>query len=507
MAATAAIRSRRRFLPYLNRLLHTASTPTPTPSPSRFLRHASPEPRASDHSPYLRFPAARVSTLPSGLRVVTQAYPANTRMASVGVWVDAGSRYELPGTNGTAHFLEHMAFKGTGRRPNAEVLEVEIEDMGARLNAYTSREQTTFFADVQARHVPVALDVLSDILQNPRFPEKAIQRERGVILREMEEVQSMMEEVIFDHLHAAAFQGHPLGDTILGPEENIRKISKADLQQYIATHYSCPRMVVSAAGAVNHDEVVDQVKELFTEFSTDPANADQLCEANPAIFTGSEVHVENAEMPLAHLAIAFKGSSWTDPASIPLMVIQSILGSWNRSIGVGNCSGSALARGISNGNLAESMMTFNTNYRDTGLFGIYTTALPDTLHDLSRLIMEEFRRLSFRVSETEVARARNQLKSALLLHIDGSTAVAENNGRQMLTYGRVMPFLELFARIDAVDCTTIMETAKKYIIDKDVAVAAVGQLSNLPELSWFRSETCSDDAFTRRIVFQNAQNN
>jgi mitochondrial-processing peptidase subunit beta len=186
MAATAAVSSRRRLVPYLHRLLHTG--PTPAPSPSRFLRHASPEPRSADHSPFLRFPAPRVSTLPSGLRVVTQAYPANTRMASVGVWVDAGSRYELPGTNGTAHFLEHMAFKGTGRRPNAQALEVEIEDMGAHLNAYTSREQTTFFADVQARHVPAALDVLGDILQNPRFPEKAIHRERGVILREMEEV-------------------------------------------------------------------------------------------------------------------------------------------------------------------------------------------------------------------------------------------------------------------------------------------------------------------------------
>jgi mitochondrial-processing peptidase subunit beta len=130
----------------------------------------------------------RVSTLPSGLRIVTQAYPANTRMASVGVWVDAGSRYELPGTNGTAHFLEHMAFKGTGRRLNAQALEVEIEDMGARLNAYTSREQTTFFADVQVRHVPAALDVLGDILQNPRFLKKSIQQERSVILREMEEV-------------------------------------------------------------------------------------------------------------------------------------------------------------------------------------------------------------------------------------------------------------------------------------------------------------------------------
>nr|CAB3478093.1 unnamed protein product [Digitaria exilis] len=456
MAALAsAARSRRRLIPYLHRLLHSgpaAAAAAPSPSTSRFLRHASPVPRTPDHSPYLRFPDARVSTLPSGLRVVTQAYPAATRMASVGVWVDAGSRFELPGTNGTAHFLEHMAFKGTGRRPNAQALEVEIEDMGARLNAYTSREQTTFFADVQARHVPVALDVLTDILQHPRFPERAIQRERGVILREMEEV-------------------------------------------------------VSAAGSVSHDEVVDRVKELFTEFSTDPTTADQLVEANPAIFTGSEVRVENVELPLAHIAIAFKGASWTDPKSIPLMVIQSILGSWNRSVGVGNCSGSSLARGISDGNLAEGLMAFNTNYRDTGIFGIYTVALPDTLHDLSRLIMAECRRLASQVSEEEVARARNQLKSSLLLHIDGSTAVAENNGRQMLTYGRVMSFLELFARIDAVDCATIMETAKECIIDKDVALAAVGPISNLPELSWFRSETCSDDEFTRRMFFAKAQNN
>ncbi|KAM3331695.1 hypothetical protein ACQJBY_027562 [Aegilops geniculata] len=358
-----------------------------------------------------------------------------------------------------------MAFKGTERRPTANALEVEIEDMGARLNAYTSREQTTFFADVQGRDVPAALDVLSDILQHPRFPQQGIQRERGVILREMEEVQGMMEEVIFDHLHTAAFRDHPLGDTILGPTENIKSISKKDLQQYISTHYTCPRMVVSASGAVDHEEVVDQVRKLFTGFSTDPTTADQLVEANPAIFTGSEL----------------------------LLYIET--------------ARSALARGISNGELAENLMAFNTNYRDTGLFGIYTSAPPDALHDLSRLIMEEFRRLAFRVSETEVARARNQLKSSLLLHFDGSTAVSENNGRQMLTYGRVMPFLELFARIDAVDCDTVMKTAKEFIIDKDVALAAVGPISNLPELSWFRSQTVSDDKFISRVFSLFAQNN
>ncbi|XP_072965579.1 probable mitochondrial-processing peptidase subunit beta, mitochondrial [Typha angustifolia] len=473
------------------RYLSVSANPKPsevlTPDP-RFLRYSSPELRLVDHSPFLRFPETRVTTLPSGIRVVTQAFPSATRMASVGVWIDAGSRFEAPGTNGTAHFLEHMIFKGTRHR-TAQSLEEEIENMGARLNAYTSREQTTFFADVQSKDVPIAIDILADILQNSRFPENAIRRERGVILREMEEVQGQMEEVIFDYLHLAAFHEHPLGDTILGPEENIRAISRVDLQEYISSHYTGPRVVVSAAGAVKHEEVVEMVARLFTRFSTDPTTADQLVDANPATFTGSEVRVENESMPLVHLAIAFQGASWVDPNSIPLMVVQSLLGSWNKNIGVGTCSGSELARRISTNNLAESMMAFNTNYRDTGLFGIYSTALPDRLHDLSHAIMEEFKRLAHQVSEEEVVRARNQLKSALLLHIDGSTAVAENNGRQMLTYSRAMPFLELFARIDAVDACTVRETAKAFIIDKDIAIAAVGPLHHLPEHNWFRLQT------------------
>ncbi|THU72095.1 hypothetical protein C4D60_Mb04t08480 [Musa balbisiana] len=419
--------------------------PAPAPDP-RFLRYSSPDARPLlDHSPFLRFPQVRLTTLPSGIRVVTQSAPTSaSHTASIGVWIDAGSRFEAPGTNGTAHFLEHMIFKGTRRR-TARSLEEEIENMGARLNAYTSREQTTFFADVQSKDVAVAVDVLADILQNSKFPDHAIKRERGVILREMEEVQGQVEEVIFDHLHSAAFQGHPLGDTILGPEENIRGISRVDLQQYISTHYTGHRMVVSAAGAVKHDEIVNMVGRLFTNFSTDPTTADQLVNANPAVFTGSEVRVQDEGMPFAHFAIAFKGSSWTDPNSIPLMVIQSLLGSWNKSIGVGNCSGSQLARRVGTDDLAENIMAFNTNYRDIGLFGVYSIA---------------------------------SLKSVLLLHIDGSTAVSENNGRQnikkdhfhhhvqMLTYGRVLPFVELFARIDAVDAAAIMETARNFIINK-----------------------------------------
>ncbi|KAM0932491.1 putative peptidase M16, zinc-binding, metalloenzyme, LuxS/M16 peptidase [Dioscorea sansibarensis] len=481
--ASSVSRCRRRITSLTSTLLRArlfSSLPVANPNAS--------EDPVCDHAPLFRSPEVRVSTLANGIRVATQS--SSSHMASVGVWIDSGSRFEAPGTNGTAHFLEHMIFKGTRRR-TARSLEEEIENLGARLNAYTSREQTTFFADVFRHDVPVAIDVLADILQNSKFPDHAIKRERGVILREMEEVHGQMEEVIFDHLHEAAFRGHPLGNTILGPEEIIQSISRSDLQNYIQTHYTGPRMVVSAAGAVKHEEIVDIVESLFTRFSRSPTTAAQLAQENPAVFTGSEVRVDNEDMPLAHLAIAFKGSAWTDPNSIPLMVIQSLWGSWNSSVGVGNCSGSQLARRVSTDNLAESMMAFNTNYLDTGLFGIYATGMPNYLHDLSCVIMQEITRLAYDVSEAELVRARNQLKSALLLHIDGSTAIAENNGRQMLTYGRVIPFLELFARIDAVDSSTVKETAKNYIINKDVAVAAVGPLSKLPHHDWFRSRSCS----------------
>ncbi|KAG0485061.1 hypothetical protein HPP92_009140 [Vanilla planifolia] len=482
--AAVASNARMRYLS----LVANSKTLEETIPDYRFLQYSSPEPRLVDHSPFLLFPQVCLSTLPNGIRVVTQSAPVtSSRMASIGVWIDAGSRFEAPGTNGTAHFLEHMIFKGTARR-TARSLEEEIENLGARLNAYTSREQTTFFADVQSKDIEVAVDVLADILQNSRFPEHAIKRERGVILREMEEVQGQMEEVIFDHLHAAAFHEHPLGDSILGPEENIQSISRIDLLKYISSHYTCQRMVVSAAGAVKHDEIVNLVQSLFKKFSRDPTTADQLVTAKPAIFTACEVRVESEAMPQVHLAIALKGVGWTDANSIPLMVIQTLFGSWNKTVGVGNCSGSELARKVSMNGMAESMMAFNTNYRDIGLFGIYCTTRPDCLPELSRIVIQEIRRLAYQVSEEEVMRARNQLKSCLLLHIDGSTAVAENNGRQMLTYGRVVPFPELFARIDAVDASTIKEMARMFIINQGVAIAAMGPIRGLPEHSWFQSQ-------------------
>jgi processing peptidase subunit beta len=169
------------------------------------------------------------------MRVATEAIPY-AETATVGVWINAGSRFETDANNGTAHFLEHLLFKGTKSRTTRD-LEVEIENMGGSLNAYTGREQTCYFARVMKRDVGKAVNILSDILLHSKLDERAVERERDVILREMEEVNKQTSELVFDHLHATAFQFTPLGRTILGPERNIRSITRADLAEYMATHY------------------------------------------------------------------------------------------------------------------------------------------------------------------------------------------------------------------------------------------------------------------------------
>jgi processing peptidase subunit beta len=279
-----------------------------------------------------------VTTLDNGLRVATE--DSGSATATVGLWIDAGSRYENANNNGVAHFLEHMAFKGTAKRSQTD-LELEVENMGAHLNAYTSREQTVFYAKCLSKDVSKAVEILGDIIQNSKLGESEIERERSVILREMQEVESNLQEVVFDHLHATAYQGTPLGNTILGPTKNIKSITRQDLKDYIDAHYHTPRIVLSAAGGVNHNELVKLAeKELGKLKNTFDGKAPQLSQCR---FTGSEVRVRDDSLPLAHIAIAVEGCGWTDQDNVPLMVANTLIGSWDRSQGAGVNNASQLA--------------------------------------------------------------------------------------------------------------------------------------------------------------------
>lgn len=456
-------------------------------SGDRFVRYASPVPAVVDHTAALAVPETRVTRLPNGLRVATESYLAS-QTATVGLWIDAGSRYETQATNGTAHFLEHMIFKGTAKR-SADKLGEAVEALGGQLDAHTSREQTAYFAKVLKDDVPFAVDLLADIIQNSSFDKNAIEKERQIILQELEEVEGEWDDAIFDHLHATAFQYCPLGRTTIGPPENLKAITRENLVDYVTRHYTAPRMVLVAAGAVEHKDVVELAEKLFTKLSSDPTTAARFIDLDPAVFTGSEVRIRDDDFPCTRFALAVMGAPWTDPDSIALMVMQSMLGFWNKGEAAGKHIGSELAQKVAANDLAESVMAFNINYSDGGLFGVHSVAKPDALDDLSWAIMHEFGRLIYRVAEEDVLRAKNQLKTNLVLHLDTTSAIAEDIGRQLLTYGRRVPLAEIFARIDAVNAATVKRVANRFIYDKELAIAAMGPTQNLPDYNWFRRRT------------------
>lgn len=250
----------------------------------------------------------------------------------MGIFVDAGSRYENASNNGVAHFLEHMIFKGTKSRTRAQ-LEEKIENMGGHLNAYTSREHTVYFAKVFKQDVSSAVEILSDILQNSEFSTSAVEEERGVILREMEEVEKNKDEVVFDKLHETAYPEAGLGRTILGPRENIQKMQAEDLRSYIKTHYTGPRVVVSGAGAVDHEELAGLADKHFGALPGHDAADGALVTAptDPAHFVGSEIRVRDDAQVSTHVAVGFETGGWTDAHSFPLQVMQQLLGSWDES--------------------------------------------------------------------------------------------------------------------------------------------------------------------------------
>ena len=399
---------------------------------------------------------------------------------TVGFWIDAGSRVENQKNNGMAHFFEHMAFKGSKLRRQHE-LSVEVENMGAQLNAYTSREQTVFYCRALREQLPVAVEMLSDIIQNPLINERDVEDERGVILREVQEIDNMMDEVTFDYLHAVAFQGTPLAQTILGPEENIRSLKREELRSFVQSHYRAPHIVLAAAGGVDHEDLVKLASKHWGQDCPLAGGDRPTAQQAPCQFTGAELRLPNKEMQLAHVVLAVEGCSWSDPDFFALKVASSLLGEWNRSQATGSRSVSQLADKLSatNGG-CHSFMSVLTCYSDTGLLGTYFVAEPSALEQTVDLILDEWRRLCMHVTDEEVRRVALLDKARFFSSLDGSTAVCEEIGRQMLVYNRRMPPLELDMRLDAVNADWVRDACARRILNRKPALVAIGPTDSLP---------------------------
>ena len=418
--------------------------------------------------------SAHLTTLPNGLRVASVAMP-HLETAALGVWIEAGSRYESKTVNGVAHMLEHMAFKGTERR-DALAIVAEIERVGGHLNAYTGREQTAYTARVLKDDVPLALDILADILQHSVFDETELARERSVVLQEIAQVDDTPDDLVFDHFQGAAHPDQPLGRSILGPAEFIAKIPRSVLADYRRVHYTGSRMVVAAAGPIEHRRLVEEATRLFGALP-----ADGVAFREGARYVGGEAR-EHRDLEQIHLVLGFNGIDVYDDDYYAVAVLSTLLG--------GGMSSRLFQEVREKRGLAYSVYSFTTSYQDGGLVGVYAGTTPERIDDLVPVLCGEIARLGEPASSDEVLSARNQMKAGLLMSLESPAARAEQIARQILVFGRVVPIPEIIGRIDAVDASALARLARRLLAGGRPTLAAVGPVASLPD----------HEAIARRLV-------
>lgn len=411
----------------------------------------------------------RLTTLPNGFRIVTEDMPG-LQSASAGIWVTAGGRHERAEQNGIAHFLEHMAFKGTARRTSLQIAE-EIEDVGGYINAYTSREMTAYYARVLKGDVALAVDVIGDIVLNPAFHEADIETERHVILQEIGQALDTPDDIIFDWLQEASYPGQSFGRTILGPAERVQAFGRADLQGFVGEHYGPGQMILAAAGRVDHDAIVAQAEALFGHLAAHPQRAFQ-----EASFAGSERR-EVKDLEQVHFAMAFDAPGYRHPDVFTAQVYAMAMG--------GGMSSRLFQKIREERGLCYSIFAQSGAYEDAGQITLYAGTSAEEIADLTLLTVDELKRAADDMTEAEVNRARAQIKAGMLMGLESPSARAERIARLLAIHGRVPPVEESVARIDAVTVAGVRRYAGE-LTGKGAALALYGPVEAAPTLEAIR---------------------
>ena len=404
--------------------------------------------------------------LANGLTIVTERMPG-LESSTIGVWAKAGARNENAEQNGIAHFLEHMAFKGTKTRSALEIAEV-IEDVGGFINAYTSREMTAYYTRVLGADVPLALEVLADILMNSTFDEREIEIERGVILSEIGQSLDTPDDVIFDWLQGVSYPGQPMGRPILGPAENVKRFGQADLSGFVATHYGAENLVISAAGMVDHAALVAQAERLFGHLpaSTAPKAAE-------ARFIGGEKRVEK-ELEQAHFTLSFDAPAIRDEGVYTAQIYSMLLG--------GGMTSRLFQEAREKRGLCYSIYASITPGIETGMLSLYAGTSGDDIGALAQVTIDEMKRAVDDISEAELARAQVQMKAGMLMGLESPSARTERMARSVAIWGKVPPLSEAVAKIEAVSVQGLRDYAASVCEAGEVAMALYGPVAKVPAL-------------------------
>jgi predicted Zn-dependent peptidase len=405
-----------------------------------------------------------LSQLKNGLRIATDRIET-VDTVSLGIWVDVGTRHEPAEVNGVAHFLEHMAFKGTERRSALAIAE-EIEAVGGHLNAYTSRESTAYYAKVLKEDVPLALDILADILQHSTFDPEELERERTVILQEIGQANDTPDDIVFDYFQECAYPDQAMGRPVLGRPEIIRRLARDEVTSYLRDHYGARQMVLAAAGNLDHDRIARLAERLLADLP-----AERPVATEPARYVGGEWR-EARDLEQLHLVLGFPGLTLEDPDFYAGSVLTTAFG--------GGMSSRLFQEIREKRGLVYTVHCFGHSYRDGGLFGIYAGTGEEEVSELVPALCDEVRKLEAGLSPVELARAKAQLKAGLLMSLESTSTRCEQLAQHLLIHGTPFDPADIVRRIEAVDNAAIAGVVARLRAGPPT-VTALGPLSRLED--------------------------
>ena len=414
----------------------------------------------------------KITELDNGLRVATDRID-HVHTASLGAWTKVGSRHEEKPRNGVAHFLEHMVFKGTQSRASEEISE-QIESVGGRLNAYTSRDQTAYYARILKEDIELGIDLISDVLQHPRFDKAEMERERCVILQEIAMYRDSPDDVAFDHAKRTAFPGQALGRPILGDETTVSKMTPDDIRSFIQRHYSGPNMVLAAAGRVDHDQVVELAEEYFTNLP----EFDQLPGEEEYNYQGGQARNHDPSKEQVNLILGFPGVGYFHDDYYVETVLALLLGS--------GMSSRLFKEVREKRGLVYSISSFNQSYRDGGFFGIYAGTGPKLVAELLPVVVEELKKIGNQVGDDELKRAKTQARARILMGMESTSGRCRKLASQLLIYDRPMDQTEIIDKVNAVTKQDILRHAK-WLFSQAPTLSAVGPLDHLEDIDQVQS--------------------
>ena len=408
-------------------------------------------------------------TLPNGMTVLIEELPV-MRSVSVGILVGFGSKHEVPDKGGIAHFIEHMLFKGTARRTPQQIAE-EIDAVGGRINAHTSKEYTSYYAIVLDNHVDLAVDILSDMYLNSLFKQEEIDRERNVILEEISMYEDTPDEKIHDLAAQNIWDGHVLGNPIIGTVDSVKAMTREDMLDCMRTHYTPDNTIIAIAGNVNTAEVLALVTE---KFGSATGKKQEISIPETKVVPGTKVIKKKTEQ--AHLCLSVKGVSYLNTDRFTFSILSSVLG--------GSMSSRLFQKVREEKGLVYSIYSYPTFYREGGLFTIYVGMQLKAAHEVLDIIQREVRSIrDTGITVEELYRAKEQLKGHMVLNMEDTSSRMSWLLKSKYYYEKVQSVEDVMAKVDAVTAGDVQRLANEFFISEDIQLTAIG---NFPTLKYFK---------------------